>query len=63
MMLGLHRVQGPDAEAIAANPSGYQLCFAGGLGEPTCVPLLSGEKLPVIEVAPPVDGLSTVRLT
>ena len=50
MMLGLHRVQGPDAEAIAANPSGYQLCYAGGLGEPTCVPLLSGEKLPMIEV-------------
>jgi hypothetical protein len=49
---------------VAANPTGYQMCFTGGLGDPACLPLLGGQALPVVEVAPPAgSGLSAVRLT
>jgi len=55
--------QGPEAEAIAAKPSSYQICSVGGLAQPICVPLLGGEKLPIIDVAPPESGMSMVRGT
>lgn len=41
---------------MAANPASYQTCFTGGLGAPACLPLLGGQALPVVEVAPPANG-------